>query len=96
MKVKPLADRVLVKPLEAEEKTASGLYLPDKPRQILLAVKFLFGIKIEFNPVTGLENCRLTDFLLLPYLLKTKPSLLFGKADLLPNLHRAIMMSYTI
>ena len=37
MKVKPLGDRVLVKPLAAEEKTASGIVLPDtakeKPQQ---------------------------------------------------------------
>ncbi len=37
MKIKPLADRVLVEPKEAETKTASGLYIPDtakeKPQQ---------------------------------------------------------------
>ncbi len=35
--LKPLADRVVVKPLEAEEKTAGGLFIPDtakeKPQQ---------------------------------------------------------------
>ena len=35
--IKPLADRVLVEPKEAETKTASGLYIPDtakeKPQQ---------------------------------------------------------------
>ena len=29
MKLKPLNDRVLVKRLESEEKTAGGLYIPD-------------------------------------------------------------------
>lgn len=37
MNLKPLADRVVVRPLEAEEKTAGGLYIPDsaqeKPQQ---------------------------------------------------------------
>ncbi|MDT3699285.1 MAG: co-chaperone GroES [Thermincola sp.] len=37
MNVKPLADRILIKPLAAEEKTASGIVLPDtakeKPQQ---------------------------------------------------------------
>lgn len=37
MNIKPLADRVLVEPKEAETKTASGLYIPDtakeKPQQ---------------------------------------------------------------
>lgn len=41
--IKPLSDRVVVEPLEAETKTASGLYIPDsakeKPQQgIVLAV----------------------------------------------------------
>lgn len=33
MKVKPLNDRVLVKADEAEEKTSSGLYLPESARE---------------------------------------------------------------
>ncbi len=33
MNIKPLADRVVVKVLEAEEKTASGIVLPDKARE---------------------------------------------------------------
>ncbi|MDD7134093.1 MAG: co-chaperone GroES [Candidatus Cryptobacteroides sp.] len=37
MMIKPLADRVVVEPKEAETKTASGLYIPDtakeKPQQ---------------------------------------------------------------
>ena len=35
--IKPLADRVLIEPKEAETKTASGIYIPDtakeKPQQ---------------------------------------------------------------
>lgn len=31
--IKPLADRVLVEPQEAEEKTASGLYIPDTAKE---------------------------------------------------------------
>jgi chaperonin GroES len=33
MKVKPLADRVLVKPLEAEEKTAGGIIIPENAKE---------------------------------------------------------------
>jgi chaperonin GroES len=33
MNVKPLADRVLVKPAEAEEKTASGIIIPDTAKE---------------------------------------------------------------
>lgn len=33
MKIKPLADRVLVKNDEAETKTASGLYIPDAAQE---------------------------------------------------------------
>lgn len=43
MNIKPLADRVLIEPKEAETKTASGLFIPDtakeKPQQgIVVAV----------------------------------------------------------
>ena len=31
--IKPLADRVLVKPLEAETKTASGIIIPDSAKE---------------------------------------------------------------
>lgn len=33
MKIKPLADRVLLRPLEAEEKTKSGIILPDSAKE---------------------------------------------------------------
>lgn len=33
MNLKPLADRVVVKVLEAEEKTASGIVIPDKAKE---------------------------------------------------------------
>ena len=33
MAVKPLEDRVLVKPLEPETRTASGLYLPETAKE---------------------------------------------------------------
>ncbi len=32
-KIKPLADRVLIEPLEAETKTASGIYIPDSAKE---------------------------------------------------------------
>ncbi|PQJ13962.1 co-chaperone GroES [Nonlabens tegetincola] len=37
LNIQPLSDRVLIEPIEAEQKTASGLYIPDtakeKPQQ---------------------------------------------------------------
>jgi chaperonin GroES len=33
MKIKPLADRILVKPAPAEEKTASGIIIPDSAKE---------------------------------------------------------------
>ncbi len=33
IKIKPLADRVLVEPQEAEQKTASGIYIPDTAKE---------------------------------------------------------------
>ena len=53
LKIKPLADRVLVEPLEAETKTASGIIIPDtakeKPQQgNVVAV----GAGTKENPVS--------------------------------------------
>jgi chaperonin GroES len=33
MNVKPLSDRVVVKPLEAEQKTAGGIIIPDNAKE---------------------------------------------------------------
>ena len=33
MNIRPLADRVLIEPKEAETKTASGLYIPDTAKE---------------------------------------------------------------
>jgi chaperonin GroES len=33
IKIKPLEDRVLVQPMEAEERTASGLIIPDSAKE---------------------------------------------------------------
>ena len=33
MKIKPLSDRIIVKPADAEEKTASGLIIPDTAKE---------------------------------------------------------------
>ena len=33
MKVKPLSDRVVVKPLDAEEKTKGGIIIPDNAKE---------------------------------------------------------------
>ncbi len=33
MKIQPLGDRVLIKPLAAEEKTAGGIIIPDTAKQ---------------------------------------------------------------
>ena len=33
LSIQPLADRVLVEPLEAETKTASGIYIPDSAKE---------------------------------------------------------------
>ncbi|MDD8018353.1 MAG: co-chaperone GroES [Bacteroidota bacterium] len=33
MKIHPLADRIVVKPAEAEEKTKGGLFLPDTAKE---------------------------------------------------------------
>jgi chaperonin GroES len=51
MAVKPLEDRVLVKPIEAETKTASGIYLPETAKE-----KPVKGKVIATGPGKRLDN----------------------------------------
>ena len=53
LKIKPLADRVVISPLEAETKTASGIIIPDtakeKPRKGTVAA---VGSGTKDEPIT--------------------------------------------
>ncbi|MBL8964949.1 MAG: co-chaperone GroES [Phycisphaeraceae bacterium] len=51
MSVKPLEDRVLVKPAEAETKTASGIYLPETVKE-----KPVRGTIVATGPGKLMEN----------------------------------------
>ena len=51
MAVRPLEDRVLVKPVEAETKTASGIYLPETSKE-----KPVKGEVMAVGPGKRLEN----------------------------------------
>ena len=51
LKVRPLDDRVVVEPLEAEEKTAGGILLPDTAKQ-----KPQRGLVLAAGPGKMLEN----------------------------------------
>jgi len=51
MSVKPLEDRVLVRPLEAEEKTTSGIYLPESAKE-----KPMQGTVVALGPGRLLDN----------------------------------------
>ena len=62
--IKPLADRVLIEPLEAETKTASGIIIPDSAKE-----KPQKGNVVAVGPGTK-EN---------PVTVKTGDSVLYGK-----------------
>ena len=51
MAVKPLEDRVLVKPQEPETQTASGLYLPESSKE-----KPIQGTVVAVGPRKRLDN----------------------------------------
>ena len=51
MAVKPLEDRVLVKPIEAESRTESGLYLPESSKE-----KPIQGKVVSTGPGKLLDN----------------------------------------
>lgn len=55
--IKPLGDRVIVKPLAAEEKTASGIVLPDTAKE-----KPQKGEVIAVGSGKMLENGQKVDF----------------------------------
>ena len=62
--IKPLADRVLILPLAAETKTASGIYIPDSAKE-----KPQKGTVVAVGPGTA-EN---------PVTVKTGDKVLYGK-----------------
>lgn len=51
MAIKPLEDRVVVKPIEAESKTASGIFLPESAKE-----KPVRGKVVAIGPGKRLEN----------------------------------------
>lgn len=51
MSVKPLEDRVLIKPMEKEEKTKSGIYLPETAKE-----KPIQGKVVAVGPGKLLDN----------------------------------------
>lgn len=51
MSVKPLEDRILVKPIEPESKTASGIYLPESAKE-----RPVKGKVIAVGPGKRLDN----------------------------------------
>ena len=51
MAIRPLEDRVLVKPIEAESKTASGIYLPETAKE-----KPVRGEVVAVGPGKRLDN----------------------------------------
>jgi len=69
MKFRPLYDKVLVKRVEAEQKTKSGLYIPDTAKE-----KPLEGV------VVALGNGKVTEEgKVLPLTVKINDRVLFGK-----------------
>ena len=51
MAVKPLEDRILIKPLEADKKTAAGIYLPESAKE-----KPMQGRVVALGPGKLLDN----------------------------------------
>ena len=69
MNLKPLHDRVLVKPLEAEEKTAGGIIIPDTAKE-----KPIKGRVISAGPGVRGEDGKLQ-----PLDVKKGDQILYGK-----------------
>lgn len=69
MAVKPLEDRVLIKPIENETKTASGLYLPEAAKE-----KPMKGQVVSTGPGKRLENGKRAEMSV-----KSGDTVVFGK-----------------
>jgi chaperonin GroES len=69
MKIKPLADRVIIKPSPAEEKTKGGIILPDTAKE-----KPVVGEIVAAGP-----GRRADDGKLVPMDLKVGDKVLYGK-----------------
>ena len=69
MAIRPLDDRIVIRPLEAEEKTAGGILLPDTAKE-----------KPQRAKVLAVGEGRLTDEgKRIPPALKTGDEILYGK-----------------
>ena len=69
MKLKPLSDRVVVKPEDAEEKTASGIILPDTAKE-----------KPQMGTIVAVGKGKMSDSgSLIKMGLKVKDKVLYGK-----------------
>jgi chaperonin GroES len=64
VKIKPLADRVVVKPAPAEEKTASGIIIPDTAKE-----------KPQRGSVVAVGNGKVDE----PMTVKVGDTVLYGK-----------------
>jgi chaperonin GroES len=69
MKLRPLDDRIVVQPQEAEEKTAGGIVLPDTAKE-----KPLMGKVISVGPGKLLDNGKRSEVAV-----KKGDTVLFGK-----------------
>lgn len=61
MNLKPLADRVIVKPAPAEEKTKGGLYIPDTGKE-----KPMYGEVVAVGGGKVADNGQLVEMLVKP------------------------------
>ncbi len=68
MSVKPLADRVIVKPLEAEERTIGGIIIPDNAKE-----------KPQKGEVTAVGEGKYENGTKIPMSLKVGDKVLYGK-----------------
>ena len=69
MNIKPLSDRVVIEPLEAEDKTSGGIYLPDSAKE-----------KPQMGKVVAAGPGKISDAgEKIPMEVKVKDKILYGK-----------------
>lgn len=68
MNIQPLSDKILVEPTEKEEKTASGIVLPDSAKE-----------SPQIGKVLAVGKGKIVEGKLIPLEVKTGDKVIFGK-----------------
>jgi chaperonin GroES len=86
MNIQPLFDKVLIKPQKAEEKTASGIYIPDTAKQDKPQIGEVIAIGKDVKIVTVGQNVVFAKYGPTEISLESEDYLIIKEDDILATL----------